>query len=164
MRVEREVHRTVRDLLLDDDFGSSFAGALEQRPDPDLGADLQEGAGALRSFTRDTGGFVQNYGDLFNDPGVDGWSGPYLEGAPYEAAHPRYGDWQVLQQGDAAAGSFAGCAEFHSGDCGAWLLLSSVPEFVANELDAEFDNADGLAAGRVRYDTEAGTVYFYSLA
>ncbi len=164
LRVERDVHSAVAGQLLDENFATRFAAALRQRPDPDLGADLQAAAGALRAFTRDTGGFVSAYEDLFVDPGVDGWLGPYLSGEPFEVSHPRYGNWVALREPEPASGARTDCAEFHSGDCAVWLLLEGVPPFVADEIDEEFDAADGYDAGRVRYDAASSTVYFYSLA
>jgi|GEM_PF-3854887 len=164
LRVERDLNNAIGGQLLDEDFAARFTRTLRQQPDPDLGAELQEAAGALRAFTRDTGQFVERYDDLVVDPGVADWLGPYVVSEPFASDHPRYGMWETIRELQPAEGALTDCADFHSGDCAVWLLLSDVPAFIAGELDAEFDESNGLATGRVRYDEATSTVYFYSLA
>ena len=172
-RVERDVHRTMVSHMLDADFSASLNDALavpapqpEPEPvaNPDLGLELQQGAGALRAFTRDTGGFATSFADLVTDPGIEGWLGPYLQGAPFENVHPLYGEWSVLFDPEPLAGSLADCSDYDPGTCASWIVLADVPLAEFESLDTEFDVADGDAAGRVRYDADTSTVFFYSLA
>ncbi|MFT7474916.1 MAG: hypothetical protein ACI81L_001848 [Verrucomicrobiales bacterium] len=171
MRVEREAHRTIRGLLLADEFGQSFVEALGKAqvepivPDARLATDVLGGTGALRRFTIDTGTFVQAFGDLLVNPGVDGWTGPYLTGELYEdESHPKYGEWQAVNEPEPPTGAPTNCTEFGTSPCGSWLVLFGVPIELVDQLDAEFDGSDGFTTGMIRRVEETGALYVYSLA
>lgn len=167
MPVERDAHRIIGSVVLDDSFRTDFAAVLAAErvaPDELLIEDLLAGSEALRAFTRDTGQFAQAFGDLLNNPGADGWAGPYATGEIFErAVHPRYGEWRTVQRSDSPPGSITECAAFNSGDCGTWLLLFGVPDGIVTHLDQHFDGSDGKTAGRIRRTDEFGILYFYSL-
>lgn len=166
MRVERDVHRTIETVLLDDALedttttAASITAALRTARDFDLGLELQAATDALRRFTQDTGSFVQTFDDLLLDPGIDGWAGPYLVDEIYASGtHPRYGRWDALHELGPAG--ITSCDEFDNGPCATWLALYDVPTGVVDALDAEFDDTDGLEVGRVRLGS-SGELLFYT--
>lgn len=173
MRVERTVHETIAENLLAPGWGRNFARALSnpRTPDPvvpepelsELADSFRVGATAARSFTVDTAGFATSINDLFTDPGVDGWSGPYLDDPRFASgSHPAFGDWLLVHEPAADPASVTGCSELHGGDCAPWLVLGGVPDAIANELDGLLDSGDGLDVGRLRVDPVSGDLYFYT--
>jgi len=167
MRVERDVYHTIQNVLLDEEFAADFSAALATKPierDELLPTELLTASEGMRAFTRDTGQFAQAFQDLLVDPGVDGWTGPYLTGEIFQSArHPRYGFWRSAQRSDSPPGTITECAEFNTGDCATWILLADVPLAIVNDLDRQFDGGDGLTAGRVRFTAGFDILYFYSL-
>ncbi len=160
--VERQVHRVIAGRILEESFAQPLMDALEIAPDVDLKSGLIESAGAVRNYTRDTGTFVESFDDLFVDPGVEGWAGPYLDVDVAGVWYPEVaGDWGTVHE-PMPTSPLTDCADYNSGDCAVWLTLTGVPEASFAELDAELDGSDGATAGRVRFDD--GTLYFYSLA
>lgn len=168
LNVERDVNNTIRTRILDDTFNAGFAEVLATEPaEPDelLPTELLTAAEGLRAFTRDTGEFAQTFQELLIDPGIEGWTGPYLTGDIYKSArHPRYGLWRTVQRSESIAGTITECDEFNTGECATWLILADVPLAIVNTLDRQFDGGDGLTSGRVRYTDGFNALYFYSLA
>lgn len=173
MRVERSVHQTIANNLLAPGWGRNFTRALstQRTPDPvvpepaiaDLADSLRAGATAARSFTVDTAGFATSVDDLLTDPGVDGWSGPYLDDPRFNTgSHPLFGDWQIVHEPGADRAGVTSCADLHGGDCAPWLVLGNVPEAAAIEVDGLLDNGDGTDVGRFRIDANSGDIYFYT--
>ncbi len=160
VRVERSINSAMTDWLLDETFATQFSQALRSARDTDLGLELQGAADASRRFTQDTGTFVQQFEDLLIDPGAGGWAGPYLTDEIYSSgAHTRYGAWGATPS-ETSTGVTA-CSTLPGPPCGTWISLGGVSDALANELDAEFDGADGFELGRLRREAD-GALLFYS--
>ena len=173
MRVERSVHTTIADQLINGQLGRNFARALAtprtQDPAPQpaglarLADAYRVGASAIRTFTLDTGGFATSVDDLLVDPGVDGWAGPYIEDERFgDGSHPTLGDWEVVHQPGADPAGITGCSDINGGDCAPWLVLTGVSPNAGPQLDALLDGGDGIDIGRFRVDPSTGDTYFYS--
>ena len=144
--------------------GAALYSAIQEAKVTSLLADMDEFSKAYYAYALDTGQDLPMNSDpskrfeghnLVDNPGVSGWSGPYISyeketGGYGRFLHTTYGqiEYREAKNTDFTTNNFTHCD--NTDPCFVWTEVRDVPKTLIDALDKKVDNADGLLTGNFR--------------